>query len=130
MAMNTLDPLFVEIAVDGTVVKYDPATTVVGPGLSDENLASYVADLAPWNAAILEQGITGPCAWRSAGVGVSYTHTLQDLNTPIGNQRNMVANMRAVGKEVQVLELDTGHCPHVTGLNEVVDIVDEIISGL
>ncbi|KAK1147379.1 hypothetical protein N8T08_001460 [Aspergillus melleus] len=61
MVMNALSPLFVEIADDGIVVKCDPATTIVGPGLSDEKLASYVADPAPWNAAILEQGITGPC---------------------------------------------------------------------
>ncbi|KAH8423374.1 esterase/lipase family protein [Aspergillus melleus] len=54
----------------------------------------------------------------------------RDLSTPVGDQRNMVANMRAAGKEVQVFELDTGQCPHVTWLSEVVDVVDGIIRGL
>lgn len=32
------------------------------------------------------------------------------------------------GKEVETFELDTGHCPHLTMTQEVVDVVNQVVA--
>ncbi|KAL6231682.1 hypothetical protein BDW75DRAFT_233398 [Aspergillus navahoensis] len=113
------------IADDGTVEYRDVRERMIGPGLSEEELESYVARLRPWNGQALYQEIRA-VAWIN--IPVTYILTLQDRLMPVAYQNAMVASLRAAGREVETFELETGHCPHATMTGKVVEILHTVAS--
>ena len=117
-----LIPLALDIAEDYSCMDRDPKTIVLGPGLSDAETDEYVENLMRWNGKSMYQAIE-KCAWKDEGVGVSYVMTSDDRTVSLDYQKSMVEGMRAQGKEVETVELKTGHCPHATMTKEVVDFI-------
>ncbi|KAL4748890.1 hypothetical protein BDW72DRAFT_179258 [Aspergillus terricola var. indicus] len=113
------------IADDGTVEYRDVRERMIGPGLPDEELESYVARLKPWNGQALYQEIRA-VAWMD--IPVSYILTLQDKLMPVAYQNAMVAGIRSAGREVETFELETGHCAHATMTAVVVEILHTVAS--
>ncbi|KAL4937772.1 hypothetical protein BDV06DRAFT_232365 [Aspergillus oleicola] len=113
------------IANDGTVEYREVRERMIGPGLSEEVVESYVARLKPWNGQGLYQEIRA-VAWRN--IPVSYILTLQDKLMPVAYQNAMVAGLRSAGVEVEAFELETGHCPHATMTGKVVEILHAVAS--
>ncbi|KAL4874965.1 Alpha/beta hydrolase fold-1 [Aspergillus karnatakaensis] len=127
MGDEALLPLAFDFADDGTMMSRDPNNLVVGPGLSDEEMEGFVGSMAVWNGNAMHQGIEH-CAWKG-DIPVSYVCTTEDMTVPLRYQEVMIERMRGVGKEVETFELGTGHCPQVTKAEELVGIVDGIVSG-
>ncbi|KAL8668534.1 MAG: hypothetical protein Q9168_006838 [Polycauliona sp. 1 TL-2023] len=121
-----LMPLAFEYADDGTFVSRDPKTLLVGPGVEDAEADAYVASFVRWNAKCMDQEAT-QCAWRE--IPTSYIYTNQDMTVPLEYQKSMVDRLKAEGRDVQTFELDTGHCPNLTKTRELVEIIEEIVSG-
>ncbi|KAJ5611509.1 hypothetical protein N7528_008614 [Penicillium herquei] len=122
--MHMLDIAF-DFADDGTCVMRQPAG-IVGPGLSDDELANYLAGLKRWNGMALSQPLK-ECAWKD--IPVSYIHTTEnDFTTPIHYQQAMVEAIRSAGHKVQTFELATGHCPNITKPEELATILDQIVT--
>ena len=119
-------PLAFDFADDGSCVNRDPKTLLLGPGLSDAEADEYVVGLVRWNGKSMYQAIE-KCAWKDEGVGVSYIMTSGDMTVPLDYQKNMVEGMKLQGKEVEIVELETGHCPHATMTKEVVDVVNGVV---
>ncbi|KAL4904570.1 hypothetical protein BDW74DRAFT_178667 [Aspergillus multicolor] len=113
------------IADDGSLEYREVRERLVGLGLEENELEDYVARLRPWNGKGLYQEITA-AAWRD--IPVSYIFTLQDLLMPVAYQHAMVKALRGAGREAETFELETGHCPHVTAMDEVVGILHMIAS--
>jgi pimeloyl-ACP methyl ester carboxylesterase len=111
------------IADDGTVEYREVRERMIGPGLSEEELESYVARLRPWNGQGVYQEIQA-VAWMD--IPVSYILTLQDRLMPLAYQNAMVAGIRAAGRET--FELETGHCAHATMTGKVVEILHTVAS--
>ncbi|PWY90619.1 alpha/beta-hydrolase [Aspergillus sclerotioniger CBS 115572] len=126
MGHEALMPIAFDFAEDETVLDRDPKNLLVGPGLSEEELEAYVAGLKRWNGKPIYQPI-GQCAWRE--IPVSYVYTLNDMTVPWDYQKVMVENMRAEGRQVKTLEVDTGHCPTITRTQELVDMVHGIVTA-
>ncbi|KAL4734468.1 hypothetical protein BDV11DRAFT_209366 [Aspergillus similis] len=103
------------IADDGTVEYRDVRGRMIGPGLSEEELESYVARLRPWNGQALYQEIRA-VAWMEIPL------------MPVAYQNAMVADIRSAGKEVETFELETGHCAHATMTVVVVEILHTVTS--
>ncbi|PLB44862.1 alpha/beta-hydrolase [Aspergillus steynii IBT 23096] len=125
MGDEALIPVAFAFDEDGVVWDRDPKNLLVGPGLGDEEMERFVGSLVVWNGRAMEQGISG-CAWRE-DVGVSYVCTRGDMTVPERYQRTMIERMREVGKEVEVFELETGHCPQVTMPRELGEVVCGIV---
>ncbi|RDW94112.1 alpha/beta hydrolase [Aspergillus mulundensis] len=113
------------VADDGMVEYREVRERMIGPpgDLSEEMVESYIARLRPWNGKGLYQEIQA-AAWRD--IPVSYLLTLQDRLMPVAYQNAMVARLRAEGVEVEVFELETGHCPHATTTGKVVEILHAV----
>jgi homoserine acetyltransferase len=67
------------------------------------------------------------CAWRE--IPVTYIGTSRDMSVPVRYQKSMIEILRAEGREVHVVELDTGHCPNLTATTDVVDIINDVVAG-
>ncbi|KAL3481485.1 hypothetical protein BJX99DRAFT_243526 [Aspergillus californicus] len=92
----------------------------------DEEVQAYVSALGLWNGRCLYEG-----AWRSAwrDIPVTYLKTLRDMALPVSYQASMVEAIRAAGKEVEVVELNSGHSPHVTMTDALAEILHGIVLG-
>ncbi|KAI6083041.1 Alpha/beta hydrolase fold-1 [Hypoxylon rubiginosum] len=113
---------------DGTSVYPDPRGRLIGEdvaGASEAEIEQYVLTLGRWNAAATCQELAG-CAWKE--IPVSYIHATQDLPVPMVWQKDMVEKMRAQGREVQAVELNTGHCPNLTMTEAVVAEIEKFIA--
>ena len=118
-----LIPLAFDIAEDGTCVNRDPKTLMIGPGIDDDEADACVLAMGRWNGGAMYERITN-CAWRE--ISVSYIYTTQDMTVPYDYQKSFVEGMRAQGREVNTFELETGHAPHLTKTEEVVDIINQV----
>ncbi|KAL4938410.1 hypothetical protein BDV06DRAFT_231902 [Aspergillus oleicola] len=125
MGDEALMPLAFDFAEDGTVVDRDPASLLVGPGLSEKELSAFVSSLVVWNGKAMYQDIEN-CAWCEK-VSISYVCTKNDMTVPLKYQQTMIEWMREEGKEVQTFELETGHCPQFTKPRELADIIHRIV---
>ncbi|RDW83786.1 alpha/beta hydrolase [Aspergillus mulundensis] len=117
-----------EFDSDGIARDRDPRNLLVGPGLAEAELDAFVASLVVWNGSVMYQGLE-ECAWMDGGVRVSYVCTVNDMTVPLGYQRVMIERMREGGKEVEVFEMETGHCPQVTMPKELGEIVSGIVTA-
>ena len=124
--MEDVLPLVFDFADDRSGVPRDPKTMFVGAGADEAEAEEYVSTLVRWNGKCMYQEATH-AAWRE--IPVTYVHTLQDVTVPLNFQTSMVEGMRAQGREVKTVELDTGHCPNLTKTKDVVDIVNQVVAG-
>lgn len=118
-----LMPLAFDFADDGTVLSRDPKTLLIGHGAEDAEAEQYVSSFRLWNGTTMFQPLTG-CAWRE--IPVTYICTTQDMTTPFDYQMSMVEKMRAEGRHVDTVELETGHSPNLTKTNEVVEVINQV----
>ena len=119
-------PLAFDFAADDSCVHRDPRTLLIGPGVDDAEAVTYVSSLVRWNGRSMYQAVEH-CAWRE--IPVTYIYTSEDMTVPLDYQRSMVERMRAEGRPVHTVELATGHCPHLTMTQEVVDVVTHVAAA-
>ncbi|KAJ5714571.1 Alpha/beta hydrolase fold-1 [Penicillium malachiteum] len=122
---TNLIPLAFDFADDQTCISRHPRDLLVGPGLSDEDLESYVKLLVRWNGKGMYQTLKH-CAWRK--IPVTYILTTKDMTVPLDYQKRMVLTMEAEGCEIQQFTLESGHCANITHVEEVAKIVDEALA--
>ncbi|KAF2868592.1 Alpha/beta hydrolase fold-1 [Massariosphaeria phaeospora] len=122
-------PLAFDFADDMSVVSRDAKTLLVGPVTAGDEaeaeLEAYVGGLVRWNGQCMYDKIER-CAWRE-DVGVTYVHCTRDMTVPFDYQKSMVEGMRAAGREVRTVEVETGHCPNFTKTAEVVRAVEGVV---
>ncbi|EPE28647.1 alpha/beta-Hydrolase [Glarea lozoyensis ATCC 20868] len=123
MGDSALMPLAFDFADDKTVVSRDPKMLIVGPG-DEEEIEAYVSTFGRWNGQAMYDTIER-CAWRE--IPVSFVVTTMDMTVPVTYQRSMIEYIRGEGVQVGVFEVETGHCPGLTGTGEVVGFVGEIL---
>lgn len=126
MGHEHLMPLAFDFAEDQSCVCRDPKMTLIGEGVDDAEVETYLSTLVRWNGKCMYQEIS-QCAWR--GIPVTYIYTTQDMTIPLDYQKSMVEMMRGEGQIVDTEELATGHCPNLTMPQGVVDAVDQIVKG-
>jgi pimeloyl-ACP methyl ester carboxylesterase len=114
-------------AEDGTCVNRNPKLFLIGRGVEDAEADSYLASLVRWNGNAMFQELTN-CAWRE--IPVTYIGTSQDMSVPVKYQKAMLERMRAEGREIHVVELDTGHCPNLTVTGNVVDVINDVATKM
>ncbi|KAL4874894.1 alpha/beta-hydrolase [Aspergillus karnatakaensis] len=100
---------------DGTTMVWNAAESLLGrdAGLLEEDVQAYVGALGVWNWAV--------------DIPVTYSKTLRDMALPVSYQSRMVDAIRAAGVEVEAVELDSGHSPHVTMPDELAGIVHGVV---
>ena len=118
-----LIPLAFDFADDGTVLHRDPKTLLIGQGADDAEADAYVSSLGLWNGTGMSQPLT-ECARRE--IPVTFIYTTQDMTMPLDYQKSIVEKMRAEGRDVDTVELETSHSPNLTKANEVVDAINEV----
>jgi len=79
-----------------------------------------------WNGKCMSQSIA-KCAWRE--ISVTYIYTTNDMTVPFDYQKSMVESMKGEGREVDTVEVETGHCPNLTKTEDVVGVVDHVVAG-
>jgi pimeloyl-ACP methyl ester carboxylesterase len=122
-----LVPLAFNFAEDDTCLNNDPKTLLVGPSaLSAYEVDRYLALLVRWNGKGMYQPIKH-AAWRE--IPVAYIHSTADMTVPLDYQKSFVEGMEKAGRPVQTFELATGHCPHLTATEGVVDAIKTIVEG-
>ena len=126
---ESLIPVAFDFADDNSCVNRDPKALLLGPGLSDAESDEYLGSLVRWNGKAMYQSITN-YAWKEDGIKISYIQTSGDMTVPLDYQKSMVDGMRAYGKEVETVELETGHCPNATMTKEVVDFITSFLDKL
>ncbi|KAL8852655.1 MAG: hypothetical protein Q9221_002415 [Calogaya cf. arnoldii] len=118
-------PLAFDFAEDDSCVNRDPKTLLIGPGIGDAEADAYISSLVRWNGKCMYQQVAR-CAWRE--IPTSYIYTSQDMTVPLDYQKSFVGQIKAEGQAVRTFELDTGHCPNLTKTEEVVEIINQIVS--
>lgn len=122
-----LMPLAFDFAEDMSCVSRDPKLLLVGQGVDENEIESYVSTLVRWNGKGMYQESTNKAAWRE--IPVAYIYTKQDMTVPFDYQKSMVEKLEIEGRKVYTVELDTGHCPNLTATKEVVNVIDDIVAG-
>ncbi|KNG81110.1 hypothetical protein ANOM_010399 [Aspergillus nomiae NRRL 13137] len=122
-----LMPLAFDIAEDYSTASRDPKKLIIGPGRSDEETDAYVAAMQRWNGKAMYQNAER-CAWRE--IPVAYIYATEDMNVPMDYQKWFVEKMREEGREVETVEIETGHCPTFTKFEETAKIVDGLVKKL
>ncbi|KAJ5540982.1 hypothetical protein N7494_006058 [Penicillium frequentans] len=119
-------PIMFNYAEDGTCIPVD-SKNMVGPGLSDDDLESFIATLGRWNSKAFDQPLEH-CAWRE--IPASYIYTLNDSLLPLAYQKAFVQGMEATvgGRRVKTFEIETGHCPTITTPDELANIIQQIVT--
>jgi pimeloyl-ACP methyl ester carboxylesterase len=123
---ESLIPVAFDIEDDHTVIPRYPATmSARNPEDITPEDQEYGDMLVRWSSRCMYQPLEH-CAWKD--IPVTYIRTKTDSLIPPPYQDSMVETMRKEGAQVQVFELDTGHCPHESAPDEVVDIVNKVIA--
>ncbi|KAG8162733.1 hypothetical protein KVR01_007211 [Diaporthe batatas] len=121
-----LVPIAFDFADDGTCVSTDPKKLIIGPGPSEEEVEAYLKTLVRWHGNSMYHA-SEHAAWRE--VDVTYIKTVNDMTVPVHYQQHFIEEMEKAGRKVQVFELATGHCPHLTDIDGVVDAIKKAISA-
>ncbi|KAF2254691.1 alpha/beta-hydrolase [Trematosphaeria pertusa] len=116
-----------DVADDQTCVIRDPKLALLGDELNGAEAEAYLQTLARWNGAALYQGAKN-AAWRE--MPVTYISCTKDMTAPFEWQKTMIEGMRNEGREVEVLQWETNHSPHVTMTKEVADVVKKVAGGI
>ncbi|KAL7628403.1 hypothetical protein AAE478_002605 [Parahypoxylon ruwenzoriense] len=120
---ESLMPVAFDFSEDDSCLSRDPKTLLVGEGAEPAELETYLSSMVRWNGKCMYQEISR-CAWRE--IPVTYIYTTKDMTVPLDYQKFMVEKMQAEGREVQTVELETGHCPNLTMTKELVAAVDAL----
>jgi len=68
-----------------------------------------------------------PVSWAAVGdVPITYVKHLRDRPSPPAFQDELIGRLRAMGRDPQVVEIDSGHIPAVTHPEELARILDDI----
>lgn len=121
-----LGPVVFDIAEDKTMILRDPITFLGldEPGLGEVEIKAYKKTLRRWNGTAMTQTLE-QAAWRE--IPVAYIHTTKDFPIPFLAQQSMVRNLEKEGRKVQTFTIETGHCPHVTATESVVDAINKVV---
>ncbi|OAL54082.1 alpha/beta-hydrolase [Pyrenochaeta sp. DS3sAY3a] len=122
-----LMPLAFDFADDMTCLSRDPKTLLVGAdsGLPDAEVEEYLSTLVRWNGKCMYDPLTTErAAWRD--IRVTYIYTLKDMTIPHDYQKWLVDEMKKSGVEVQVVVVDSGHCPNLTATEEIFTIIRKV----
>jgi pimeloyl-ACP methyl ester carboxylesterase len=126
-SQGDLIPLAFDFADDKTVVSRDYKMLLVGDTtLPAAEVDAYIGSLVRWNGQGMYDRIEN-AAWRDVPT-ISYIQTTQDMTVPLVYQQSMVEVMRKAGREVRIVEIETGHCPNFTTTSEVVAAVNKFLS--
>ncbi|KAL9057100.1 MAG: hypothetical protein Q9162_002534 [Coniocarpon cinnabarinum] len=122
-----LMPQAFDFAEDMSVLSRYPKLLIVSPpegnAEMDQEANDYIATFKRWNGNCMYQDIQH-CAWRE--IPVTYVETSNDMTLPLDYQKSMVKNMEEAGRRVDVVLLETGHCPNLTMTKEVAQIVENV----
>ncbi|KAI0107712.1 alpha/beta-hydrolase [Nemania sp. FL0031] len=119
-------PINFDIAEDNSCIHRFPKAVVVNPQpgeVDNKELDDYIGTFERWNIQCIHQGAEHG-AWRE--IPVSYVYTTHDMVVAAPYQKHFVETMEKEGCEVQTFELATGHCPNLTAINGVVDVVKKV----
>jgi pimeloyl-ACP methyl ester carboxylesterase len=123
---ESLIPVAFDTAEDGTSFPCNPEMmSARNPAAITPEDQAYANMLVRWSSSCMYQPLEN-CAWRD--IPVTYIRTKTDVLIPPPYQDSMVETMRKEGAQVRVFELDSGHCPHETAPDEVVDIINKVIA--
>ncbi|KAI0969726.1 Alpha/beta hydrolase fold-1 [Xylaria arbuscula] len=100
-------------------INFDIAETTV-VYTDEKELDDYVNTFERWNIQCIHQSVEHG-AWRE--IPVSYVYTTHDIVVAASYQKHFVETLEKEGYKVQTFELATGHCPNLTALEGVVDVV-------
>ncbi|KAI0015381.1 Alpha/beta hydrolase fold-1 [Xylariomycetidae sp. FL0641] len=125
------------IGEDYTCTHPDPRGLLIGADDADADVdeeeseaaaaaAEYVAGLGMWNSRGIFQA-TAARGWQ--GLPKLYIGTRRDVTVPPAFQEDMVGALRDLGEPLETLELDTGHAPHLTMTEEVVEAVNRFLDA-
>lgn len=122
--------LVFDMAEDNTMVLRD-VPLMLGlrdPRTIEAEIGDYVKSLCRWHAKGMMQPIER-AAWRD--IPVVYIQATSDLLIPIAEQQKMVGSVEKAlentGRKVQTFTLESGHCPHFSAAQEVVDAVNKVV---
>ncbi|ROV98391.1 hypothetical protein VMCG_07203 [Cytospora schulzeri] len=119
-------PVAFGIDEDQTCVSKYPREGLIGEPYADQvdpqEVEAHIQTLGRWNGKCMFLPIQNTCAWREE-VKVLYIRASGDLIIPVEYQKNMVEVMEKEGKTVETIDLETGHAPHLTATEAVVDAV-------
>lgn len=121
-------PVIMDRAEDHTAVLIKPTwfLGLEGSGLEETEIEAFLKTLARWNGAASVQPLE-KAAWRE--IPVTYIHTLNDGSILFPEQQSMTSAIEKAGRKVQTFTLDTGHSPNLTATQDVVEIVNKVVSG-
>ncbi|KAK2613236.1 hypothetical protein N8I77_000160 [Diaporthe amygdali] len=121
-------PLIFDVAEDQTMALLDPIAFLGlrEPGTKESEIEAYVQTLRRWNGKAMMQPLER-AAWKE--IPVAYIHTTMDMPVPLETQQSMVRALEMAGRKVQTFTLETGHCPHFTATESVVDTVNKVVSS-
>ena len=72
-----------------------------------------------------------PVSWAAVGdVPITYVKHLRDRPSPPALQDELIARLRAMGRDPIVVEIDSGHIPAVTHPEELARILDGVADGI
>lgn len=60
-------------------------------------------------------------------IPVAYIHTTKDFPIPFLARQSMVQTLEKEGRKIQTFTFETGHCPHVTATESVVDAINKVV---
>lgn len=121
-----LAPVVFDMAEDRTMIIRDPITFLGlnEHGIGDAEIEAYKMTLRRWNGTVMTQPLE-QAAWRE--IPVAYIHTTKDFPIPLPAQQSMVSTLEKEGRKVQTFTIETGHCPHVTATESVVDAINTVV---
>ena len=115
----------IDVADDGSCMSTDARVLLFGDVADEGEAAALVRTLSPANFDCLEAKVRF-AAWEH--IPVTYVHTTRDMTLPARYQRRMLEKMARAGAEVEVVELETGHAPYVTKMEEVVQVIENVVN--
>lgn len=120
--------LVFDIAEDQSMVLQDPYAFlgIREPGIEEAEIQAYLQTSSRWNGKSMTQPLVKE-AWRE--IPVAYIHTTKDGAVSLAAQQNMVEAIEKAGRKVQTFTLETGHCPHFTATEGVVDAINKAIAS-
>ncbi|KAK3682054.1 hypothetical protein B0T22DRAFT_357257, partial [Podospora appendiculata] len=119
-----------DVAEDLSAVVRDPRALFIGDDIgeaTEEEVEAYLSLLMRWNGKCWGDTLTNTPPWRE--IPATYLFCSKDEVLPPEYQARMIKDIRARGREVDVITIETAHSPHWTATKEVVGAVDKVAAG-
>ncbi|KAK3331858.1 Alpha/beta hydrolase fold-1 [Cercophora scortea] len=120
-----------DVPEDLSSVVRDPRALFIGDYMgeaTEEEVVVYLSQLTRWNGKCWGDIITNTPAWKE--IPVTYLYCSKDEVLPPDYQARMIKDIRARGREVEVVTIETAHSPHLAATKEVVGAVDKVVAGI